>query len=53
MSTDEVCGGHFLQKLVPNEVIVRIFSYLLEDDLRHLAQVCKRFNVLANDPVLW
>ena len=37
----------------PDEVLIRIFSYLLELDLGTVAQVCKRFHNIANDNELW
>ena len=37
----------------PDEVLIRIFSYLLELDLCTVAQVCKRFHNIANDNELW
>ena len=38
---------------LPDEVVLKIFSYLLEQDLCRAACVCKRFTELANDPILW
>ncbi|XP_054154393.1 F-box only protein 11-like [Oppia nitens] len=38
---------------LPDEVLLTIFSYLLEQDLCRVAQVCKRFNTIANDCELW
>lgn len=43
----------YLQQKLPDEVVLKIFSYLLEQDLCQAACVCKRFNQLANDPILW
>lgn len=43
----------YLQQKLPDEVILKIFSYLLEQDLCQAACVCKRFSQLANDPILW
>ena len=37
----------------PDEVLIRIFSYLLELDLCTVAQVCKRFHNIANDNEVW
>lgn len=34
-------------------MVLKIFSYLLEQDLCRAACVCKRFSELANDPILW
>ncbi|XP_064600196.1 F-box only protein 11-like [Liolophura sinensis] len=48
-----ICGAHYLQQDLPDEVLLKIFSYLLEFDLCRAAQVCKRFNVIANDVELW
>ncbi|XP_072031074.1 F-box only protein 11-like isoform X2 [Amphiura filiformis] len=44
---------NFLQYHVPDEILLTIFSYLLEKDLCNVACVCKRFNTLANDLTLW
>lgn len=46
-------ASHYLQYELPDEVLLTILSYLLEQDLCHLAQVCKRFQVIANDTELW
>uniref|UniRef100_A0A671LFM8 F-box only protein 11-like n=2 Tax=Sinocyclocheilus anshuiensis TaxID=1608454 RepID=A0A671LFM8_9TELE len=43
----------YLQVKLPDEVVLKIFSYLLEQDLCRAACVCKRFSELANDPILW
>ncbi|XP_033627514.1 F-box only protein 11-like isoform X2 [Asterias rubens] len=44
---------NFLQYHVPSEILLKIFSYLLEKDLCNAACVCKRFNSLAGDPTVW
>lgn len=46
-------AAQYLQYELPDEVLLVIFSYLLEQDLCRLAQVCKRFNTIANDTELW
>ncbi|KAL8588774.1 hypothetical protein ACOMHN_035270 [Nucella lapillus] len=46
-------GAKYLQEDLPDEVMLKIFSYLQENDLSRAAQVCKRFNNLANDTELW
>lgn len=46
-------AAHYLQYEMPDEVLLTIFSYLLEQDLCRLALVCKRFNTIANDTELW
>lgn len=38
---------------LPDEVLLTIFSYLLEQDLCRVAQVCKRFHTISNDCELW
>jgi F-box protein 11 len=38
---------------MPDEVLLTIFSYLLEQDLCRLASVCKRFQTIASDTELW
>ncbi|PIK52113.1 putative F-box only protein 11 isoform X1 [Apostichopus japonicus] len=45
--------NNFLQHQVPDEILIKVFSYLLERDLCNVACVCKRFNTLANDLSLW
>lgn len=52
-SIAEVAGGYYLQHELPDEVLLKIFSYLLEFDLSSMAQVCKRFNAISNDNELW
>lgn len=52
-STDVAVGGRYLQEELPDEVLLKIFSFLLELDLCRAAQVCKRFRVIANDMELW
>lgn len=46
-------AAQYLQYELPDEVLLVIFSYLLEQDLCRLAQVCKRFSTIANDTELW
>ena len=46
-------GSPYLQELLPLELLLYIFSFLRERDLCHVAQVCHRFNVVANDKTLW
>ncbi|CAH1263615.1 FBXO11 [Branchiostoma lanceolatum] len=43
----------WLQEEVPDEVLLKIMSYLKEKDLCRAAQVCKRWNTLTNDPTIW
>jgi hypothetical protein len=38
---------------MPDEVMLTIFGYLLEQDLCRVSLVCKRFQVIANDCGLW
>ena len=52
-STDAAVGGRYLQEELPDEVLLKIFSFLLEFDLCRTSQVCKRFRVIANDMELW
>ncbi|XP_054264711.1 F-box only protein 11 [Macrosteles quadrilineatus] len=57
-STETVSGcgtpaAHYLQYELPDEVLLTIFSYLLEQDLCRVSQVCKRFHGIANDNELW
>ncbi|KAH9380216.1 hypothetical protein HPB48_003302 [Haemaphysalis longicornis] len=46
-------GAHYLLLEVPDEVLLTIFSYLLEQDLCRVAQVCRRFHTISNDTELW
>ena len=46
-------AAHYLQYELPDEVLLTIFSYLLEQDLCRVSQVCKRFQAIANDTELW
>lgn len=46
-------GAYYLQHELPDEVLLKIFSYLLEFDLCTVGQVCKRFRTIANDTELW
>ncbi|KAJ4437553.1 hypothetical protein ANN_17698 [Periplaneta americana] len=55
--TNETCcatsAAHYLRYELPDEVLLTIFSYLLELDLCRVSQVCKRFQAIANDTELW
>lgn len=51
--TATTTAAHYLQYEMPDEVLLTIFSYLLEQDLCRLSLVCKRFNTIANDTELW
>lgn len=53
MSVSAAPAEQYLQQKLPDEVVLKIFSYLLEQDLCQAACVCKRFSQLANDPILW
>ncbi|XP_018328362.1 F-box only protein 11 isoform X2 [Agrilus planipennis] len=46
-------AAHYLQYELPDEVLLTIFNYLLEQDLCRVSQVCKRFQTIANDTELW
>ncbi|XP_037956845.1 F-box only protein 11-like isoform X1 [Teleopsis dalmanni] len=46
-------AAQYLQYEMPDEVLLVIFSYLMEQDLCRLSLVCKRFNTIANDTELW
>ena len=46
-------AAHYLQYELPDEVLICIFSYLFEQDLCRVSQVCKRFQSIANDTELW
>lgn len=51
--TNTQTAAHYLQYEMPDEVLLTIFSYLLEQDLCRLSLVCKRFQTIANDTELW
>lgn len=53
VSVSAAPAEQYLQQKLPDEVVLKIFSYLLEQDLCQAACVCKRFSQLANDPILW
>ncbi|XP_062508287.1 F-box/WD repeat-containing protein 5-like [Corticium candelabrum] len=38
---------------IPDEILLKILSYLSEQDLVSLGQVCKRWHVLSQDEYLW
>ncbi|XP_055949102.1 F-box only protein 11-like isoform X1 [Argiope bruennichi] len=46
-------AAHYLLYELPDEVLLTIFSYLLEQDLCRVAQVCKRFHIISSDTELW
>lgn len=46
-------AAHYLQFEMPDEVLLTIFSYLMEQDLCRVSLVCKRFQTIANDCELW
>lgn len=48
-----VAGANYLQRELPDEVLLKIFTYLLEFDLCNVMQVCKRFQNIASDLELW
>lgn len=49
---NDQCAPHYYA-IMPDEVILTIFSYLNEQDLCRLCLVCKRFQTIANDAGLW
>ena len=46
-------AAHYLLYALSDEVLLYIFSFLKEKDLCRVAQVCKRFHVIATDTELW
>ncbi|GAB6020505.1 F-box only protein 11, variant 2 [Chamberlinius hualienensis] len=46
-------AAQYLQYELPDEVLLNVFSYLLEQDLCRVARVCKRFHAISNDTELW
>lgn len=46
-------GAQYLIYQLPDEVLLTIFSYLFEQDLCRIAQVCTRFYKISNDCELW
>ena len=51
--TSGINGQNYLQTALPDEIVLTIISYLLEFDLCRVAQVCRRFNTIANDSEIW
>lgn len=51
--TNTNTAAHYLQYELPDEVLLTIFTFLGEQDLCRVSQVCKRFQVIANDTELW
>ncbi|XP_063231859.1 F-box only protein 11 isoform X2 [Bacillus rossius redtenbacheri] len=53
----ETCGSstaaHYLLYELPDEVLLVILGYLLEQDLCRVSQACRRFQAIANDTELW
>ncbi|XP_015785252.1 F-box only protein 11 [Tetranychus urticae] len=47
------CAPNWSLDKIANEVWFTIFSYLLEQDLCRVSQVCLRFHTIANDCELW
>ena len=50
--SEERVGSVHLQN-VPEEILMNIFSYLLEIDLCNAAQVCTKFERVSDDQKLW
>src|SRR5207249_2044811 len=46
-------AARYLQHELPDEVLLTVFSYVLERDLCRVSQVCKRFQSICNDTELW
>ena len=46
-------GARYIQEELPDEVLLKILSYLLEYDLCRVSCVCKRLRTIANDTELW
>jgi hypothetical protein len=38
---------------LPNEIVLKILSYFGPEDLCVMAEVCKKWNVLCKDEILW
>lgn len=53
IGTNTNTAAHYLQYELPDEVLLTIFNYLMEQDLCRVSQVCKRFQAIANDTELW
>ncbi|XP_046741185.1 F-box only protein 11 isoform X1 [Diprion similis] len=51
--TNTNTAAQYLQYELPDEVVLTIFTYLMEQDLCRISQVCKRFQAIANDTELW
>lgn len=48
-----ITGVPYFSRLLPNEVLVHIFSFLRERELCRLEQVCKAFQQIASLETLW
>uniref|UniRef100_A0A6A7G3I3 F-box only protein 11-like n=1 Tax=Hirondellea gigas TaxID=1518452 RepID=A0A6A7G3I3_9CRUS len=46
-------AAHYLLYALSDEVLLYVFSFLYEKDLSRVAQVCKRFHIIATDTELW
>lgn len=52
-SQNNTFAAQYLLHDLPDEVILLVFSYLMEKDLCRVSQVCRRFRSIANDVELW
>ena len=52
-SIRHVSGGLYLTSILPEELLLHIFSFLSESDLCQASLVCKKFARFASDRKLW
>ena len=52
-SIRHVSGGLYLTSILPEELLLHIFSFLRESDLCQASLVCKKFARFASDRKLW
>lgn len=48
----DIRAGEYLQYWMPDEMLLKIFSYIPVMELMKLSAVCRRFNSICNDRVL-
>ena len=50
---DVILGGHYLQEVLPVEILTKIFGYLTERELCLLSKTCSRFRKIEKESNLW
>ena len=49
----QILGGHYLQEVLPVEILTKIFGYLTERELCVLSKSCSRFRKIEKESNLW